>query len=178
MPYKSFYNPELKEWSGRDVSPLFHPDASVGKVLEFVMQQHYSKVAQIYEPTGESWTYERLHKTSMIIAKNLMDRNFNQDDIIGICASNTPYLAPLAIAAFLTGIPISTLDPSFDKEGVKHIYNITRPKVIFCDKIICEVVDNAISELDLECQVFVLDDLNGTRTIKDFLHGSDGVIFK
>lgn len=165
-------------WCGEKISPLFHPDASLGKVLEFVMKQHYSKVAQIYEPTGESWTFEKLHKTSMIIARNLVKRNLTQDDIIGICASNTPYLTALTVAAFLCGIPISSLDPSFEKEGVKHMYNITRPKIVFCDKVIVKMMEKAISELDLDCQVFVLDDDKEKKTIGDFLCGSCEEVFQ
>lgn len=172
------YNAEEKVWSGRKVSPLFHPDASVGNVLEFVMKQHYSQVAQIFEPTGESWTFEKLHKTSMTIARNLAKFNLTQDDIIGIYASNTPYVAPLTIAAFLAGIPISTLDPSIDEAGVQRIYNITKPKVVFCDKAIYEMIDKAISELEFECHVFVLDEVKGSGTIGEFLQGSEDEVFQ
>lgn len=178
MTSRTSYSSGEKIWCGEKEAPLFHPDASIGKVLEFVMKQHYSKVAQIYEPTGESWTYEKLHKTSMVIARNLVNKNLTQDDIIGICASNTPYLAPLTIAAFLTGIPISMIDPSFDKEGVQHIFNITKPKVLFCDKDIYHLVDKAISELDFDCHVFILDHDNGTGTIGEFLEGSYDEVFQ
>uniref|UniRef100_T1GZX2 Uncharacterized protein n=1 Tax=Megaselia scalaris TaxID=36166 RepID=T1GZX2_MEGSC len=44
-----------KIWSGPVVHPTFHPDASVGKVLEFVMPHQYHNVCQVFESTGESW---------------------------------------------------------------------------------------------------------------------------
>lgn len=170
---KSVFDPVEKVWSGPVVHPTFHPDASVGKIFQFVMNQHQEKTSQIFEPTGESWTFKKLHQTSIKIAKTLLAKNITQDDIIGICASNTQYVPAVAVAAFLIGTPISTLDPSFDKEGIRHMFGITHPRVLFCDRAILETVKSAFSEISLDCEIYVVDECDGEGTIEDFLLESD-----
>lgn len=166
---KTFFNPVEKVWSGLDLPCIFHPDASVGNVLEFFMHRYKDKPCQIFEPTGETWTFAQLHRTSVKIAQTFLRMNITQDDIIGICASNTPYVPAVAVAAFLTGIPISTSDPSFDTEGIAHIFNITRPKILFCDREIVGKVRSAISVINLSCTIYIVDECNGEATIEEFL---------
>lgn len=38
-----------------------------------------------------------------------------QDTVIGICAGNSDFLAPLVFGCMFRGLIISSLDPSFDK---------------------------------------------------------------
>lgn len=173
MPEKTTFDAEKKIWSGPEESPLFHQDASVGKVLEFVMTQHEEKPSQIFEPTGETWSHKKLHGIAVRIAKGLLKRKVTQDDIIGICASNTPYVPAVTVAAFLIGTPISTLDPSFDKEGIQHTYGITRPSIFFCDRAIVEKIRASFKEIGLECLIFVVDECVGEGTIEEFLQESD-----
>lgn len=69
--------------------------------------------------------------------------------MIGLCAGNTDYVAPLVFGALAAGLSISTLDPSFDTAGIKHVYSLTRPRLMFCDG---EVYERARTALD-ECQL-------------------------
>lgn len=165
----SGFDPVEKIWSGPIVTPLFHPDASIGSVLEFVMRHHKNKSCQIFESTGETWSFGEFHKTSVKIARTLLGKSISQDDIIGICASNTPYIPAVAVAAFLIGTPISTLDPSFDEEGILHIFGITRPKILFCDRDIFGKVRSALKGISLDCDLYIVDECNGQGTIEEFL---------
>lgn len=170
----SVYNSVEKVWYGSKETPTFHPDVSAGKVLEFVMKQHYPRIGLIFEPTGEQWTYEELHKTASTIAQNILVKGLTQDDVIGICASNTPYVTTVALAAFMTGIPISSLDPSFDKEGIQHIYGITKPTIMFCDGKILGKVTESLRGIHLETAIFVVDEKRGAGTIDEFLRENGG----
>ncbi|KAL5275825.1 hypothetical protein ACFFRR_001580 [Megaselia abdita] len=166
---KTYFDPVEKIWSGPVVPSLFHPDASIGMVLEFVMNRRKDKPSQIFESTGDIWTYYKFHKTAIKIARTFLEKKITQDDIIGICASNTPFVPAVAVAAFLIGTPISTLDPSFDKEGIHHIFGITQPSILFCDRAIVEKVQSAFTEINLECDIYVVDETDGEGTIEEFL---------
>lgn len=170
---KSCFDPVEKVWSGPVVPPIFHPDASIGSILEFVIRQHKDRPSQIFEPTGETWSFEQFHKTAIKISRTLLKKNITQDDIIGICASNTPYVPAVAVAAFFIGTPISTLDPSFDNEGIVHIFGITRPKILFCDGDIVEKVRSALSDIKLECAIYIVDKCDGEGTMEEFLMEAD-----
>lgn len=170
---KSFFNTVEKVWNGRVVPSIFNPDASVGEVLEFVMHQHKDRPSQIFEPTGETWSFEQFHRTSVKIAQTFLRYNISQDDIIGICASNTPYVPAVAMAAFMIGTPISTLDPSFDKEGILHILKITRPKTLFCDRGVVGQVRSALRDTNIYCDIYVVDECDGEGTIEEFLMESN-----
>lgn len=41
--------------------------------------------------------------------------DLQQASVIGICAGNSDFLAPLVFGCMFRGLTISTLDPSFDK---------------------------------------------------------------
>ncbi|KAL5276276.1 hypothetical protein ACFFRR_001858 [Megaselia abdita] len=166
------YNSVERVWYGPKVTSVFHPDASAGKVLEFVMKQHYPRIGLVFEPTGEQWTYEKILKTACIIAQNILKKGLTQDDVIGICASNTLFVTPLALAALMIGVPMSTLDPSFDKDGIKHMYKITKPKIMFCDGKILQKVTESFEELGNQVEIFVVDVNNGKGTIDEFLEGT------
>lgn len=166
---KTSFDPVEKIWSGPVKTSAFPTDSSIGVILEQVMLQHKDKPCQIFEPTGETWSFGKLHKTAIKIARTLLRKNISQDDIIGICASNTLYVPALAVASFLIGTPISTLDPSFDKEGILHIYGITRPKILFCDRDIEEKVRSTLKDINLDCDVYIIDECAGKGTIEEFL---------
>ena len=72
-----------------------------------------------------------------------------QCDVIGLCAANSDFVAPLTFGALLCGLSISTLDPSFDKEGIRHAFSITKPKLMFCDASIYDKVKMALKECEL-----------------------------
>lgn len=172
---QTYFDPVERIWRGRDVPSIFHPDASVGKVLEFVMHQHKDKPSQIFEPTGETWTFQQFHRAAATIAQTLLRYNITQDDVIGICATNTPYVPAVAMAAILIGTPISTLDPSFDKEGILHTLKITQPKILFCDRKIVDKVRSALRDIILHCTIYIVDECNGEGTIEEFLVESNDI---
>ncbi|KAL5275828.1 hypothetical protein ACFFRR_001581 [Megaselia abdita] len=122
------YNPVERVWSGPIEATTHHPYTSVGKFFETTAKKNYCNVAQIFEPTGQELSYKKIHKMSMKMANFFHKMGLTQNDVVGICASNTPNLASIVFGAFLAAIPISTLDPSFDKDGIKHVFGITQPK--------------------------------------------------
>lgn len=151
------YDPIERVWSGPTNDSPHHPHSSAGKIFENAAKQNVDRVAQIFEPTGEKMTFKEIHQMSMKIANHLNKLNVSQKDVVGICASNAPYLASVVFGSFLAAIPVSTLDPSFDKDGIKHTFGTTKPKVMFCDQNIVDRVKEAFNDLNLECLIYSVD---------------------
>jgi len=56
-----------------------------------------------------------------------------QDDVVGIVGTNTTYLMPVVLGCLLNGTPFHAVSPWQDEDTIKHLFSITRPKLIFCD---------------------------------------------
>lgn len=101
------------------------------------------------------------------MAYNLRTKlDLKQKDVIGLCATNTDFVAPLVFGALAIGATVSTLDPSFNKEEIQYIFCITRPKVIFCNGGIYATVKDAFSEANLTKLIYTLNDHPSDSTLR------------
>ncbi|XP_037931995.1 probable 4-coumarate--CoA ligase 3 [Teleopsis dalmanni] len=155
---KTTFDPETKIWSGINMSPKFGPDCSIGKVVLDALLKEPDHICQICYHNGKEYTNREIVNLSICIALHFKDLGLQQQDIIGICASNSDYVAPIFIGAMFCGLIVSTLDPSFDKDGIKHIYGITKPKILFCDGGIYETLKEAFQEINLESDIYTIKD--------------------
>ena len=107
---------------------------------------------------------------SISVAQHFTKLGLKQCDIIGICASNTDFLAPLVFGAIFNGLTISTLDVSYEKEGIQHAFGMTKPKMMFCDGDIYHRVRGTLEACGLDIQIFTLKvQLAGVPYISEFL---------
>ncbi|XP_037944667.1 4-coumarate--CoA ligase 1-like [Teleopsis dalmanni] len=79
---------------------------------------------------------------------------FKQDDVVGIAGGNTTYVMPLVLGCLLNCTPFHAISPHNDEDTIKHLFSITRPKIIFCDGNIYDRL-NIISKI-LNAKVFTL----------------------
>ncbi|XP_037931996.1 probable 4-coumarate--CoA ligase 1 [Teleopsis dalmanni] len=177
---KTTFDPETKIWSGINISPKFGPDCSVGKVVLDVLLKEPDHICQICYHNGKEYTNREIVNLSVCIALQFKQLGLEQEDIIGLVASNSDYVVPIFIGAMLCGLIVSTLDPSFDKDGIKHIYGITKPKLMFCDGGIYETVKEAIQEINLESDIYtVKDHIVGVPNVTNFFQEiNDAVSFE
>ncbi|KAL5275401.1 hypothetical protein ACFFRR_001341 [Megaselia abdita] len=100
----------------------------------------------------------------------MISMGITQSDIVGIMATNTSYVMTVSFAAFFIGTPFQAIDISLEKESVLHLWNITKPKLIFCDGAIYKVVSEVVNELDLQCNIFTLSNhQTGVENIETIL---------
>lgn len=59
------------------------------------------------------------------------------------------------------GCPINPLDPSFSKTELMHMFSITKPKAVFCDVEIYDLVQDCLHELENDGKIFTF---NGQTT--------------
>lgn len=135
-------------------------------------------IFQICYPSGKEYTNREIASFSVRVALNLKLKHpwLQQQDVIGLCAANTDFVAPLTFGALLCGLSISTLDPSFDRKGIGHIYSITRPKIMFCDGNIYEKVAYALNECDLGNTIIytVSNHIDNVPTVDELLTEIEG----
>lgn len=69
-------------------------------------------------------------------------------------AKNSHYLTPILYASFCLACPVNTLDPSFSKPEIIHMLSITKPKVMFCDVDVYDLVCECLNELESDAPIY------------------------
>lgn len=158
---RTTFNASSKSWHGPKNRPLYSSRVSLGLLALNSLSLNPEKVVQVCEDDGSDMSANELRRNIIRVALNLRSFGIGQGDVIGIVAKNTKHMASLVFGAFTIGAAISPLDPSLTSEEIAHGFNITRPKLIACDK---DVVGRFRSNSELlymrEVIVIVLDDSN------------------
>ncbi|XP_030388395.1 luciferin 4-monooxygenase [Scaptodrosophila lebanonensis] len=170
------YDSVQKIWFGPKDKEYYGPDMTLGEVALLMFKLHADKVLQVDDSTGETLTGAQLFEQSRRLAHAFERLNLHRGDVVGISAKNTTYLTEVVVAALLSGTPINPLHPGFDEETVTYMYEITKPKIIFCDVENYETIKNVRSHLTFETEIILLSgSLSGVRNIQGLLQdGGNG----
>ncbi|XP_037936533.1 4-coumarate--CoA ligase-like 7 [Teleopsis dalmanni] len=172
-PCKSSYDHVTKVWSGPPMQLPYGPEYSIGLAALEALQKYPEQIGQISYHNGKSYTNKELELLTIRVAQHFQKLQVQQCDVIGICASNSDFVGPLFFGAMLCGLTVNTLDPSFDKDGIKHIFSITKPKMMFCDGEIFQKVKAAFDESGLKATIYTLTDhIEGVSEITEFLQNT------
>ncbi|ALC41526.1 CG9993, partial [Drosophila busckii] len=164
------YDSIEKIWSGPKDKEYYGPDMTLGEVALLILKLHADKVMQVFDPTGEQLTGAQLYEQSRRLAHAFQHLKLQRGDVVGISATNTTYLTEVVIAALLSGTPINPLHPEFDKETVAYMYELTKPKVIFCDVANYEILAAVKQSLKFKTELILLSgSLSAVRNIEDLL---------
>nr|XP_016992918.2 4-coumarate--CoA ligase 3 [Drosophila takahashii] len=164
------YDSFEKIWSGPKDKEYYGPDMTLGEVALIILRLYSDKVMQVFDPTGEELTGAQLLEQSRRLAHAFQRLKLQRGDVVGISAKNTTYLTEVVIAALLNGTPINPLHPDFDPETTAYMYEITKPKVIFCDLDNYQTLSAVKSSLKFKTEIILLTGtLPGVRNIQDLL---------
>ncbi|XP_033156568.1 luciferin 4-monooxygenase [Drosophila mauritiana] len=164
------YDSFEKIWSGPKDKEYYGPDMTLGEVALIILRLYSDKVMQVYDPTGEELTGGQLLEQSRRLAHAFPRLKLQRGDVVGISAKNTTYLTEVVIAALLNGTPINPLHPDFDAETTAYMFEITKPKVIFCDLDNFQTLSAVKSSLKFKTEIILLTGtLPGVRNIQDLL---------
>lgn len=153
----TLYNAETKIWSGRKVEPIYNPNASLGKILYRNLQLNPNNIIQINHTENVEFTSQQVFLLSKRISISLIEKDISHSDIVGIIATNTSIVLPLCYGCLFIGAKIHPLDVHFNKDSIMHFYSKTKPKIIFVEGEMFEVVKEALSEIKLNALVFTLN---------------------
>ncbi|KAH8279427.1 hypothetical protein KR026_009539 [Drosophila bipectinata] len=164
------YDSFEKIWSGPKDKEYYGPDMTLGEVALIILRLYSDKVMQVFDPTGEQLTGGQLLEQSRRLAHSFQKLKLQRGDVVGISARNTTYLTEVVIAALLNGTPINPLHPEFDSETTAYMYEVTKPKVIFCDLDNYETLKEVKSSLKFETELILLTGtIPGVRNVQDLL---------
>ncbi|KAL5289399.1 hypothetical protein ACFFRR_009501 [Megaselia abdita] len=170
MVYKTSFNAHTKIWSGKKVNPIYNPEVSLGQIIHRTLQVNPNNVIQINHTENVSLTSNNVFKLSSRIALSLMKKNITQSDVVGIIATNTSTVMPLCFGCLFVGVPIHPLDVHFNKESIVHSWRKTKPKIIFAEGNMYNIVKEAVEVLQLNSLIFTLNDhLENVQSIDDLL---------
>lgn len=69
-------------------------------------------------------------------------------------AKNSHHLAPIVFASMSVGSPVNTLDPSFGKIELKHMIDVVKPVLMFCDVGSYDLLIESLRELGNDAKIF------------------------
>ncbi|KAI8045976.1 luciferin 4-monooxygenase-like [Drosophila gunungcola] len=152
MPYTpaNSYDADQKIWSGGQVTHYFDPQLSIGEIIFQEMRRHPQLIAQISATENTVLTRAELHANSMRVASFLRSEGLLQSDVVGIIGRNTTHMIAVAYACFFNGMAFHSLNNTYDRNTIEKIYNITKPRIIFCDGDEFEKVKDATAHLDVK----------------------------
>lgn len=178
------YDEENKLWSGIDLPSVFNEKVSLGYVILWSLEKNPAKIGQvnwfceffqkqnffhstffvfpkINDETNIQLTNEFIRWKTIQAAQNLQKLGFKKGDMFAICARNSHYVAPIAFASLCIGCPLNTLDTLFGEPELTHMLSITRPKVVFCDADVGELIGIVLEKLEIDAKIFTFSGQRG-----------------
>ncbi|XP_062131556.1 luciferin 4-monooxygenase [Drosophila sulfurigaster albostrigata] len=131
--YPTTYDEETKIWSGMSRAPFFAPDCSVGSVLFNAMKNWPTQTVLINHEDGRRIANAEMRALATRLALFLKKEKLNHNDVVGIIGVTSTYLAPLAVGCFFNTTPFHAVAVNKEASVIKGLYELTKPKIMFCD---------------------------------------------
>lgn len=164
----SIFDPRQKIWFGPKKQMLYNENVSIGQLLYTNLAAHPKNIQQINHTEQTTLTNEAVLSMSRNIALNLQEMGLTSGDFIGIMASNTTYLMPVLFGSLFLNVPCHPIDPTFSKEAIEHSWSKTKPKIIFCEGKLVQMVKKAIFDIGLKCDIYTLNgEVKGIKKVED-----------
>ncbi|XP_068155323.1 luciferin 4-monooxygenase-like [Drosophila tropicalis] len=144
------YDADNKVWSGPAEAFYFAPDLSIGEIIYEEMRRHPKLIAQISDTENTILTREELLLNSIRVATYMRNQGLSQSDVVGIIARNTTDIFAITYACFFNGIAFQSLNILHDHETIERQFNLTKPRLIFCDGDEYEKVRDATIDFDVK----------------------------
>ncbi|KAH8331451.1 hypothetical protein KR074_003640 [Drosophila pseudoananassae] len=196
MSCEVHYDAASRTWFGPRGKDFYGPEMTLGEVIMRVLQINADQVMQHCDSTGQELTGSQLAQQSARIAQAFKRLGLRRGDVVGISANNSTYLTSVVIAALLRGIPINPLHPEFTEgrnffggmseprfksfhpspETVKYMYDITQPRIIFCDVENYSVIHSVNEKLAYPARLYLVNGkIEGVLDVSELLN-EDGSI--
>jgi 4-coumarate--CoA ligase len=159
-----------KVWKGPFGQYPYSMDTYIGDLLIKAFDENPDKIIQINHDEGTEWIARDLKLASIGVAQNYIKMGLKEDDVIGFNVRNSQDIYPLLIACNFVGVMANPLHVSFTKDGIKQMFNQTKPKVVFCDSDVYDAMKEALKELENDAKIFtMLGEVSGVSSYKELL---------
>jgi 4-coumarate--CoA ligase len=147
------YDPVEKIWSGELFESIYNPDQNVGHLILKILQQTPEKVTQVSHETNVEVTCGEMYKRTIKMANFIANLGLVQGDVVGFMACNSENLAPVIFACLSLSLPINPLHESMHKNELAQLWGKSKPKMIFCDGNLINLVKSTTTELKLNAKI-------------------------
>uniref|UniRef100_A0A1B0AXC9 AMP-dependent synthetase/ligase domain-containing protein n=1 Tax=Glossina palpalis gambiensis TaxID=67801 RepID=A0A1B0AXC9_9MUSC len=154
--YGTNYDSTNKIWSGPKQKDFYNYEMTLGEAIVEQLHLIPDKVVQIMDSTGEQVKAKDLLMNSKNIVKNFVAMGLMRGDVIGLYASNTTHLSAVILAAWLTGLRTHAAYEGCDKDELKIIFDLSKPKILFCDLENSYKAQAANQELNLKAKIYLM----------------------
>lgn len=167
----SKFNPDLKIWQAPFEPFPYSMDTFMGELILEELKKTPKRVVQIFHEENSQLTCDELMINSIRVAQNLTKFGVKTDDVIGVICKNSHKVSFLFNGCILIGAPINPLEPSFEKNDIKHLFRQTVPKVVICESEVVSKVKETMSELKNEALIFAMNSetIDGTYNFSELL---------
>lgn len=162
-------DPNSYIFSGEEVTPIYHPNITVGQILINCLRKTPNKVTQICIDERE-FTCGELEQLSIRAAQNLQNYGIKLEDVTCIITNNATYSIPIVIACTMIGSPLLILSPDSENKEIAHLLKLAAPKLIFCDDFVVDKILKIVSENNILGKlVSLIKKMQGLDYVQDFL---------
>ncbi|KAL2731009.1 4-coumarate--CoA ligase 1-like, partial [Vespula squamosa] len=151
-------------------------DCSVGQFFLERLRKHSNRIFEIDAETGQFQTNGNILEKSVKLAEILKRRNVKLEDKISIVSENHRNWFVAALAGIYVGAVIAPLNPSYTEFEMKHILNISKPRIIFVSRRTEKLCSKVITNLSWQIELIELDDealTSNVPTLKSLLETTD-----
>ncbi|CAH2238907.1 jg13715 [Pararge aegeria aegeria] len=153
--------------ANRNYPPSYH----FGHLAYERLVRHKDRVCQIDAATGEEETYASVLKRSIRLAQALRTFGLNPGDVLAIGGLNHLNICIPFFAALFNGLPIIGVDPYFKYDEVRALFELTRPKIAFCQNDSYDTYAKAAVDSGLEVKLVTFDE--GDNSMLKFIRTSE-----
>ncbi|KAF5292801.1 hypothetical protein FQA39_LY13846 [Lamprigera yunnana] len=145
------------------------PDGTVGQYIHHFLKKNKNlEECMTLAETGQSISYKDLHKNSCRLAQSLINHGVSINTIVSVCSENSIYYMYPIIGALYAGLIVAPLNPKYTERELLHMFNIIKPKLIFCSKKVLPKIQDIKNKVSYIEKVIVLDGENDTENSESF----------
>jgi 4-coumarate--CoA ligase len=164
------FNSELCVWDGPKVPYAYNYNTSIGAEILNKLSETPERILHLCHDDDTSMTCHETKLASIRIAQNLTKLGYKSGDVIGFLCNNSTFLPAALYGSLMIGAVVNPLDVGFKKDDIKHIFEQTAPKLIFCDHNVYDTVKISIDEMNNNALIVTLrEPINGAKHINELL---------
>lgn len=164
------FDSSTKIWEGPKISHPFNLHTSVGGEILKRLAETPERILHICHDEDISMTCEVTRIASIRVAQNLTRLGIKKGDVVGFLCTNSIKLPELIYGCLLIGAPINPLDISSKKDDIKHMFEQTIPKLVFCDSAVYETVQLSLDEMNSNATIITLrEQISGVHYVDELL---------
>ncbi len=164
------FDSHTKIWNGPKTQHPFNFHSSLGGEILKKLSETPERILHICHDENIAMTCEATKLSSIRIAQNLTKLGVKKGDVVGFICTNSIKLPELIYGCLLIGAPINPLDVGFKKDDIKHMFEQTNPKLVFCDNNIYETVKLSLDEIGNKATIITLREaIKGVQHVDELL---------